>query len=470
MIVQIARRLCLTRGTTAIFMWRPFGKASFLLVALCAALLAPRAVCAQQDDSPDISLEELQRSHRLDDNFAPPPGLREQIESLVKKRQSKQFQDIVDLYKNNKLKPEDILKNRPLLEELRKNHSTPDVLKRAIDHLMDPEHTPFSAQDLDELKKYGQAAPQLPPEQKQGGLEKNDDAQAGALSTSNTPDDPNNGRDSRDGTGRAGSLPEKAPTYADRIMKWLSSSPAMRKVMRELGRHVGEDDPRWDRLAEGMGTIKERWDRLAKGWELDRFFSKDADWLGRLVPDSLPDLRAPSRSSLPSLTQTPADGDGFFSSGSSSWLPLVLSVGVLAVLLAIVWSVRAQQTAASRKPAWQPGPWPVNPTEIRTRGELVKAFDYLSLLNFGLDAQSWNHRVIAEQLGEKPSAGRQIVTGPGALVPNAPAKGLRREQVAQELADLYEKARYAPPGESLTDAGLAAARTDLCLLAGVSVV
>jgi hypothetical protein len=469
MISQIASSSVFNQGTTAaIFMWRPFGKTSFLLVALWSALLAPRVVWAQRDDSPDISLEELQKSHRLDDNFAPPQGLREQIESLVKKRQSKQFQDIVELYKNSKLKPEDILKNKALLDQLRNNPSTPGVLKKAIDHLMDPEHALFSAQDLDQLKKYGQAAPPQP-DQPPGGLEKADNAQTDPLSPSNTPDDPSSGRDSRNGTGAAGSLPEKAPTYADRIMKWLSSSPALRKAMRELGRHVGEDDPRWDRLAEGMGTIKERWDRLAQGWELDRFFSRDADWLGRLMPDSLPDLRAPRGSSLPSLTQTPADGEGLFSSGSSSWLPFVLSVGVLAVLLAVVLSVRARQAAASRKPVWQPGPWPVNPAQIRTRGQLVQAFEYLSLLNFGLDAQSWNHRVIAEHLSEKKSpTGREIVTVPGP--PDATTGGSRREHMVHELAELYERARYAPPGESLTDAGLAAARTDLCLLAGVSAV
>jgi hypothetical protein len=44
---------------------------------------------------------------------------------------------------------------------------------------------------------------------------------------------------------------------------------------------------------------------------------------------------------------------------------------------------------------------------------------------------------------------------------------LHRELVG-ELAALYERARYAPPSEILTEAGLAVARRDLCLLAGVT--
>src|SRR5205807_8170144 len=119
------------------------------------------------------------------------------------------------------------------------------------------------------------------------------------------------------------------------------------------------------------------------------------------LPESLPDLRPPGSSSLPSLTQTSEDGDGIFSSGWNSWLPFVLSVAILAMLLVVVFSVRARQAAANRKPVWQPGPWPVNPAEIRSRGELVQAFEYLSLLSFGPDAQSWNHRIIAEHLSGK---------------------------------------------------------------------
>ena len=40
-------------------------------------------------------------------------------------------------------------------------------------------------------------------------------------------------------------------------------------------------------------------------------------------------------------------------------------------------------------------------------------------------------------------------------------------EAAEQLASLYERARYAPPGEPLPEAALATARRDLCLLAGV---
>jgi hypothetical protein len=83
---------------------------------------------------------------------------------------------------------------------------------------------------------------------------------------------------------------------------------------------------------------------------------------------------------------------------------------------------------------------------VRTRDELVRAFEYLALLRLGPAARHRNHREIAADLG----AG-----GP-------------RSAAAERLAGLYEQARYAPPDEVLPDADLAAARADLCLLAGVA--
>jgi hypothetical protein len=85
---------------------------------------------------------------------------------------------------------------------------------------------------------------------------------------------------------------------------------------------------------------------------------------------------------------------------------------------------------------------------VATRGELVAAFEYLALLCLGPDARARNHLDLADQLGQGSNEAE-------------------RRRAAGELAHLYEQARYAPAGEPLTPDDLAAARRDLCLLAGV---
>jgi hypothetical protein len=48
-----------------------------------------------------------------------------------------------------------------------------------------------------------------------------------------------------------------------------------------------------------------------------------------------------------------------------------------------------------------------------------------------------------------------------------PTADAERRRAAGELARLYEQARYAPEDDQLSADDLAAARRDLCLLAGV---
>src|SRR5207302_10815329 len=109
--------------------------------------------------------------------------------------------------------------------------------------------------------------------------------------------------------------------------------------------------------------------------------------------------------------------------------------------------------------AWRLGPWPVQPTAVQTREELIQAFEYLSILRLGPVARHWHHWTISSGLSQ--SAGDAIpVRGQGNF-------SAERRQAAEQLALLYERARYAPPAESLPEAALATARRNLCLLAGV---
>src|SRR5262249_39439059 len=90
-------------------------------------------------------------------------------------------------------------------------------------------------------------------------------------------------------------------------------------------------------------------------------------------------------------------------------------------------------------------PWPVAPAAVTTREDLVKAFEYLSLLKFGRDALSWNHLEIAAQFVQRQP---------------------ESSQAAGRLANLYEHARYAPGDESLPDEVVQMARRELTFLAG----
>jgi hypothetical protein len=85
---------------------------------------------------------------------------------------------------------------------------------------------------------------------------------------------------------------------------------------------------------------------------------------------------------------------------------------------------------------------------IRTREQLVHAFDHVSLDRIGDDARTWNHRVIADQIAEVKPA-------------NA--------EPADQLAGLYERARYAPLDEDLTAGEFSEARRDLRVIAEVAV-
>jgi hypothetical protein len=130
-----------------------------------------------------------------------------------------------------------------------------------------------------------------------------------------------------------------------------------------------------------------------------------------------------------------------------------LWIGGAALAILVCWQGLRHRSGMRVRRAggpWQPGPWPVNPATIATRAELIQAFEYLSMLRLGPNARSWNHRAIAAQLGEPEGA-----------------SGTSR-QAADDLASLYERARYAPLADSLPTDALASARRDLCLLAGMA--
>lgn len=134
---------------------------------------------------------------------------------------------------------------------------------------------------------------------------------------------------------------------------------------------------------------------------------------------------------------------------SGSWTPVILLGVVIFGLLLWFWLKNVRFGTPSREVLVRDGlgPWPVDPRHIETREDVVKAFEYLSVLICGPSARTWTHSTIADALSE-------LATTHG--------------ETAVMLARLYELARYAPLDEPLTREELIEARQLVCGLAGVS--
>lgn len=139
-------------------------------------------------------------------------------------------------------------------------------------------------------------------------------------------------------------------------------------------------------------------------------------------------------------------GGGPASSGPDAGVVVWVIVGIA---LAIVgWKMRGKLDAAQRGGASPAilGPWPVQPNSVASRDDLRRAFEYLALLRLGAAAVACHHLEIAARLGGDPA----------------------HRSAADELAHLYERARYEPDRSPLAECDLASARRGLALLAGVA--
>jgi hypothetical protein len=224
-----------------------------------------------------------------------------------------------------------------------------------------------------------------------------------------------------------------------------SAGDAVRDAIRSLSRSPAADVTLPFGLSDGarglagnLGGLGERLPMPNVNW---KSFS---DLVRGVHAPSMPSFSGPD---LPSGL-APAGGVGGGGLGTT-WLWLVL----FAVLAFVLWkSVGNRLSGGEEAVTEKVGPWPVAPAAVSTRRDLVLAFEYLALKCLGPAARAQNHLALAAELGEQ-----------------APAPDPdQRRQAAGELARLYEHARYTPDDEPLTAADLAAARRDLCLLAGVA--
>lgn len=222
----------------------------------------------------------------------------------------------------------------------------------------------------------------------------------------------------------------------------------LREIMKDV---IGRDSKLRD-WARGISIDARRW----TGNLLPRLDGLRLDRLTRGLGNILPRISLPSfsRGSLPSgRISVPSVSlpSGASLGNSLTVVVIIVAAGILVWLLVIA---ARRWVPAELLARWRLGPWPVQPGAVSTRGELVKAFEYLALLNLGQSATASHHKELADRLG----------------MPKPEPVTANRREAAQELGYLYEQARYAPPEEELSPHQLEAARHDLCMLAGVSAV
>ena len=168
-------------------------------------------------------------------------------------------------------------------------------------------------------------------------------------------------------------------------------------------------------------------------------------WLGKMNGWE-PNLQPP-RLGNPSLPNVGVPSGGSLA-GASGVLVVLLGTLLLALIL---WRGRDWFTSLKRagRSSWKLGPWPVRPEDVTTRGDLVRAFEYLALLCLGPTARTCHHLELGERIGGQPALDAE-----------------RRRESATALSRLYERARYTPDREPLPGEDLRRARRELAYLAG----
>ena len=224
----------------------------------------------------------------------------------------------------------------------------------------------------------------------------------------------------------------------------LGNSPALEKAIAHMKMRPGDH---WMDFGKNSGLPS----KMPDWAKLDKLRPEGGmPFMDKISLPKMPNLR------MPNLGLGSIRPPGGFSGGGASLPNLSTGAGAMGILLWVfVFGILGvlilklltlpRAALAARLRGWQLGPWPVVPSQIRTREELVKAFDYFALLRLGSAARHWNHREIADRLGVE-----------------------ERHQAATQLAGVYEQARYAPASDELPEQDLARARRDLCLLAGVA--
>jgi hypothetical protein len=213
----------------------------------------------------------------------------------------------------------------------------------------------------------------------------------------------------------------------------------------------------WDALRDGardnssLANSLSGLDGNGGDWKLPEFDLPTIGW-GKWFGDSPPPVPkggSGSSSLNPRVPSSSLSGNGlggFSGAGGARLMWVVLGVAIVGGLI-VMWWLSRNSKAQRDKLQRDLGEWPVDPRNIVTREELVKAFEYLSVWICGPKAKMWTHSTIGEAL-------TQLAATHG--------------QTAMKLARLYELARYAPREEPLTRHEVIEARHIICELGGIS--
>jgi hypothetical protein len=247
-------------------------------------------------------------------------------------------------------------------------------------------------------------------------------------------------------------LAEMADRLPRELPENLRNSPAVQDFFHRMGQSAREA-LRNSNAGDGLDA---QIARLEKQWKSFR------DTLPKPVTNAFKKLRMPdfsrlssnvrlprldfNRPSVPSMPSVPRIHGGSLGELSPAVNVILVAIGI-AVLVAVFWRLRGSRS--KRTSAVRPlGPWPLDPTGVASRDDLIRAFEYLSLLRCGERARTWHHREIAARLsvGERGSV------------------SVPRTEAAEQLAGLYEQARYAPAAAAEPDWSVA--RGPLAILTG----
>lgn len=246
----------------------------------------------------------------------------------------------------------------------------------------------------------------------------------------------------------------------------LNETPSVQRALTELVTGVSDlkdsdGNSLWDKFDKELGGRDGfgEWLKNASfggDWKMPSLNMPSFNWGRPNIDVGGGSSSSGRRSSWWNRGSSPRGGAGGGSGGGfgipgleGTWLPVVLLAAVL--LGALVWwrfvYLRDPTRLQAEFAGAGVGPWPLDPRRIDSREDVVRAFEYLSVLICGPEAKTWTHATIAE-----------------ALTNLARTHG----EAAVMLARLYELARYAPLNEPLTPDELSEARRLVCALAGVA--
>jgi hypothetical protein len=404
-----------------------------LLAGVCAWIVAPAAFA---DDGPPPS-------HRpLDFDFGSLSHAEGLLEQRLRRKQDLQkFQDLVQpLLKDKKflemlkdVKPDDIEK---LQESIKNNPGMLDnpTLRSLLNEAEEFKQTDGSLLSQDKRNELAQRVTGLLGQQKQSDASSTNPVKEGSPDLTHPPADD------------LMRIPEPPPQVV------AKSDALHREFMQGMANALKD----FNQSAEGNALRKAALndlDKLDSGPSssspalsdfLEKMISpRQANWLSH-------NLKLPSLPNFDGLSSNPSlsggsSGGGPSSGGGLDAMVWVIALGLFGVAAALALRAAKWQAGGGAK-AWSAGPWPVHPSRVSTREDLIRAFEHLAFLRLGLRARPLNHIDLAGRLGD---------TGD-------------RAESAARLAQLYEQARYAPPDELLPADELAAARGDLSTLAGAA--